>query len=503
VSGLHIQSLASDHGWNAHAHMPHLDGVARSNLSYSTFFTHQRRTNRGVYSVLCGDLPTLKTGLAKMSAYVEGGRVCLPDALRREGYETVYLQAAPLAFMMKDQFMARVGFDRVIGHKWFERNYAESRWGVDDLAMFEQSTELIEELQQGERPWFLTLLTVGTHHPYIFPKGFQQGKGTDEQRSLAFLDLAIGGFQKRLNEAGVPKNTLIVFTSDESSAMGGRISQNWGHLVVRTPDRARHRVREPFGQMDIALSVLDYLGLGDQGSHLFGRSVFRRYSEPRWTFFSNTNLDYIGARTPEGQMLLCSNGDALCERFLMEDNLIFGRSKAPQDSKPEDFALVKELVQRSIASRSLDLQSRSFEMMADPTFVVDVPEGIPDQMISGGQYVEMKVGEWVEVDMEVHASGESGAKTAFVHYIRSRQTGRIRRWIMPVAPGETIRLHYTFAPAVPIDTVQTRTYATRESDEAVVLEFTTARMTHHRSGDPPEFGIQVETKQTLPTPAQR
>ena len=41
------------------------------------------------------------------------GKRCLPAALAEAGYATVYLQAAPLTFMLKDKFMPRIGFERV------------------------------------------------------------------------------------------------------------------------------------------------------------------------------------------------------------------------------------------------------------------------------------------------------------------------------------------------------------------------------------------------------
>ena len=60
--------------------MPRLDDLARGNLSFTHFFTLQRKTNRGVYALLCGDLPNLAGGLPKMSAYPEDGRAHLPAA---------------------------------------------------------------------------------------------------------------------------------------------------------------------------------------------------------------------------------------------------------------------------------------------------------------------------------------------------------------------------------------------------------------------------------------
>ena len=99
--------------------------LERNRDSFNARFAHARRTNRGLYSGLCGELPNLQVGVPKMTAYLDGGtRECLPKVLRRNGYRTVYLQAAPLAFMLKDQFMRKAGFEELIGDAWFERHGA-------------------------------------------------------------------------------------------------------------------------------------------------------------------------------------------------------------------------------------------------------------------------------------------------------------------------------------------------------------------------------------------
>jgi hypothetical protein len=353
------------------------------------------------------------------------------------------------------------------------------------------------------------MLTVGTHHPYVLPEGFHKGKGTDEERSLAYLDIAFGSFWKRLNDMDVPKDTLIILTSDESPANAGLVGQNWGYLVVSTPDRARGLIRESFGQMDIALSVLDYLGLADEGSHFFGRSVFRHYDEPRWTFFSNTNLAYMGAQTPEGKMLLCQGAHRhrskitegeLCGKYAMENDNFFSPSYTQIQAADEEFEIVREMAARTISAGRLEAPRRVFEMMTDPIFVVDPPAGSGNQMIHGGQYVDMKVGEWVEIELEVSASGEGEADTVLVHSIRSRKRGQIRGFMLPIRTGETVRLRYTFAPKGDIDTVQTRSSATRNADLPITLNFEKARMTYHRSGESPDFGIQIERQDRIATP---
>ena len=103
VSGAYLPSVAIRHGIEYEVAMPKLDSWANRGVSYSTFVAQQRHTNRGEYAILCGDYPSLVTAPPKMSTYVrEGTRRCLPALLRDGGYQTVYLQAAPLAFMLKD-----------------------------------------------------------------------------------------------------------------------------------------------------------------------------------------------------------------------------------------------------------------------------------------------------------------------------------------------------------------------------------------------------------------
>jgi phosphoglycerol transferase MdoB-like AlkP superfamily enzyme len=105
------------------------------------------------------------------------------------------VQAAPLAFMFKDRFMKNIGFQRVVGDTWFKQDYAGNRWGVDDRTFFQQSRQLIEALREQPGPWFATMLTVGTHHPYVVPRQSQFVKGDDKfANATEWLDVAIGEF---------------------------------------------------------------------------------------------------------------------------------------------------------------------------------------------------------------------------------------------------------------------------------------------------------------------
>jgi hypothetical protein len=494
VSGLHLGSLSASHGLEMHSLMPQLDAIAQDNLSYSTFVVHQRRTNRGLYSILCGELPNLTDALPKMSAYVEGGRVCLPEVLRTEGYRTVYLQAAPLAFMLKDQFMPRVGFEEVYGYDWFTGGYARTGWGVDDRAFFEQSLEMIVKLSEGEGPWFLTLLTVGTHHPYVVPESYRPHMISPAARTLRYADEAVAEFHRRLEQMGIFEDTLVLYTSDESRGFDGTIAKldqlvfkGWGFLIARSPEGYRARVREPFAQMDLAISVLDYLGLANRGGHFFGRSVFRSYPLSRHIFFSNSNSDFNAVLHPNGRLAMCLLDFGSCLAFAVPNGLVFGTQRKLLPWDPELDGILEEMALRSVNPTHIESDSRGFQLLEAPVLVVDQTERT---IVHGGQYVTLDDGEWLEIEFEVEARGGEG-RVEFRHHLEYPAHWPYSERV-ELRAGEVLHLKYTFASEEPLEDVGCRSSVRVLEGPGLELHFKTARMTLYRSGEPPGPGIQVE-----------
>ena len=501
VSGAFLPSLAQDHGRSfAKLRMNELDAVARANLAWSTFVTHQRKTNRGLYALLCGELPNLAPGLPKMTDAAQvGWRTCLPEILRDAGYETAYLQAAPLAFMLKDQFMPEIGFQRVLGREWFAQAYARGIWGVDDRAFLEQSLDLIDELKESHRPWFLTLLSVGTHHPFVVPPEFRADLKQDSLRALAYLDLAVGDFARSLEERGVPDDTLVLFTSDESMGVRAHadltntLSQNWGFLIARVPEGLRGRVQEPFAQVDLALSILDFLGLADRGAHLFGRSVFRRYDAPRFIFFANTNVGAVGAFDPEGKVLLCMDDFRRCRKYAAPESKPFAAEHRTLAWSSRDD-IVRALAIRSVRSRPETSSTRDFPLVMDAVFVA---EGSDDQLVHGGQFVSLAPGEWIEVELEIEARGPQ-AEAELDHVLRLTGADHLYTWSIRLKHAQTLRMNYTYAPEEPIDEVGSRSIARVVRGSRAELIFKKARMSLHRSGERPDSGVQVHRLEVLP-----
>ena len=368
ISGAYLDRIAQLHGSRLdRPRLETLDRLAREGYTLVNFVNQQRQTNRGLYSLVCGDLPKQTTAAPKMSeiGLEQQDAICLPRALARNGYETAFLQAAPLGFMGKDKFMPRAGFSNTYGSRYFAGE--KGTWGVDDRDFLHQSMDLIHELQDSPKPWFLTLLTSGTHHPFAVPDDFE-GVGDDRSfaRAVDYLDLALAEFMQAIDASNVRDDTIIIFTSDESFGLGGTdgdlnneelmLSQAWGVMVALLPSGERAEIQTPFSQTDVAVSILDLLGLEHEAMAFRGRSFFRDYKTSRPIPFANTYMRMSAMVEDEKHLLICQEDWSHCRRLeLSKPPLIFAgnRDVAFDESSAEDHA--RKSLLADISERSLEL----------------------------------------------------------------------------------------------------------------------------------------------------
>ena len=83
VSGAFLPSLTQGRDWESNVVMSKLDELRQRGMLYTSFMTQQRQTNRGTYSLLCGDLPKLDSSMPRMSDIANRGLSvdCLPRVL--------------------------------------------------------------------------------------------------------------------------------------------------------------------------------------------------------------------------------------------------------------------------------------------------------------------------------------------------------------------------------------------------------------------------------------
>jgi phosphoglycerol transferase MdoB-like AlkP superfamily enzyme len=469
VSGAYIETASKYHNIKSNMTMERLSMIAEENIVYTSFVANQRQTNRGEYALLCGEYPRLNSGVAKMSEYVQksGTKTCLPKVLKDEGYETVYLQSAPLAFMLKDQFMEAIGFEKVYGDDYFKNAYKRSTWGVDDKAYFEESVNMLEELEGKGKPWFLTMLTVGTHDPYIVPDNYSSHhKAGTLNEAMGYLDSAVADFLDTLEARGILENTLVVITSDESAGLRdetsdliSKLSQNWGALIVKLPTKERKKIDKVFMQADIPLSILDYLDFSAKAGEFSGRSFFRRYNRGREIFFGNTYMRLLGSFTLPDKLNLCDEGFRRCDTFEIEGERWFS-------PRPEGVTMNKRekerLMAASRASGELTDGFKGFEMELISKRTVEL--SIEDtQLIFGGQYIDIPAGTRLDIDLEIEVVSSQGRVkllsdlvSRYIDEGEESERSHFNKVTPLMGPNDRARISYSYYPSASIDKLEVR-----------------------------------------------
>jgi glycerophosphoryl diester phosphodiesterase len=403
IPGVYLRQVQEWTGVKYPVEMPNLSSIAEKSLIVPNFIAHNRQTMRGLYSLLSGDYSKLAITTPKVYEYVqlprESRNPCLPEILAKAGYRTVYLQAADLAFMSKDKFMPESGFNLVLGKDYFQYQHIPFGWGPDDKAFFEQAAEFIENLDRQSRPWFLTLLNVGTHHPYAVPTVFIDTSSSRKEAVVAYLDEALGDFIERLGEGGILDDTLVIVTSDESHGVIGQPYGNfWGLILARSPESSFMVNSGVFGLIDIPYSVLDYLGLTVYSHSFPKRSIFREQNVERTILFGS----YASKRKGIVQKRINSN----CVKIIQSSNgeLFSPTYKTKIVDGVEGRELSAQLLAYQTAADNSLIQyegkERKYILLKDDVFIVGSNES---RLLSSGQYLNIPGGTTVTVELEATA----------------------------------------------------------------------------------------------------
>ncbi len=386
--------------------MPKLSRWAERGMNTPDYVVHTHQTIRGLYAMLCGDYDKLANGTPKGTELLTQNlrnQSCLPAQLRDAGFSTHFLQGAGLRFMAKDRIMPHMGFDQVHGMEWFRNpNYLQFPWGKDDRAFFEGALGYIGDLRKQDKPWMLTLLTVGTHQPYSANEEYLQRYDSPKQAAVAYLDDALDAFLGNLERQGVLKDTLVVITSDESHGIDGvRLASSWGFNLTLAPEQAElPRIkRGTYGHVDLATSLLDYFALPIP-TDLAGRSLYRDYDTGREMIsFTNGMLRYHNGH---GMFTEC-DFQQRCRTYA-SDGFIADQAKylgPGNDGTGQQISDLAAVLDQSLLRTPLNLRYQ-FGGPARIKLQKRVHDDWADNLI-GAQYLEMPEGSHTRVRIKVRS----------------------------------------------------------------------------------------------------
>ena len=259
-------------------------------------------TIAGIVASQCGFPLKVSNPLASNSTMASVDKpyeneTCLADILSDSGYETVYMGGAPLWFAGKGNFLSTHGYNRISGHEQLAPLLPDpgyrSGWGIYDDSLFELALDELRSLENKPEPYFLTLLTLDTHHPDGLPsKSCKKLPDNRDAMSNAIYcsDQLISKFIMEAMKIADMKDTIIVLFSDHlslrntlwSTLKDNRQRRRLAFMIF--DDSAARVSNRPGSHFDVAPTVLEAAGLTDHpklgaGISLFTQSPAQRGSE--------------------------------------------------------------------------------------------------------------------------------------------------------------------------------------------------------------------------------
>ena len=269
--------------------MPNLRRLNDSHAFVENFNTSSYITIEGIVNTQCGTLFPFRKGSESLAS--EEGLAqrmpCLGDVLNLAGYEQIYLGGANLDFAGKGSFLRRHGYGAVIGQKEFAEKgifEREGTWGVSDPDLFDYSLETIKQLKESNRPFNLTLLSIGTHTPGYRYDECATFPASEDRFLNAFhcTDQLVGQWVESLLQQELLDGTLLVITGDHRPFPTRQTEDLFGAEAITDPripfivvgDDLPTDIPTEFGAgYDVAPTLLHLLGVQHTAQFALGRSL--------------------------------------------------------------------------------------------------------------------------------------------------------------------------------------------------------------------------------------
>ena len=297
---------------------PFLDSLMQNGLVFKRMYANGTRSIQAMPSVL-GSIPSFRTPFVLMPQSLGESRQ-LPAMLADKGYATLFFCGSEHGSMGFGAYARSAGVERLGSREDYEARHGtgdfDGYWGIWDEPFLQF---MGEELAATPEPFFATLFTLSSHHPFVVPEQYAATLPdgyTRIHKGVAYDDQAFRRFFHRFGGEEWFRRTIFVFVADhvssEKFAEKTRSYPGNMHIVgfIHTPDGAlQGEVREVTQQLDIMPTVLGLTG-NTEPYFAFGRDVLNEPQRPRWS------VSYDGkfrALTDDGAVVLDDSGSEVQE----------------------------------------------------------------------------------------------------------------------------------------------------------------------------------------------
>ncbi len=260
---------------------PFLDSLAQQSIVFRGYANGQQSIE--ALSSILGGIPSLMEKPFSQSRYAAYNIQYAIPALKPYNMRTMFFHGGQNGTMGFDRFCKMNGIDQYFGMDEYDPSRLDEdydgTWGISDVPYLQY---VANKLSGCADPFFATIFTLSSHHPFKVPKDYDNVLPKGEipmQHCVAYTDEALRQFFARAKKTYWYPNTLFVITADHTNFHGATDVDYFAHrysvpMIFFYPKAdTSYRSNQIVQQVDIMPSIIDYCGFSADFSS-FGHSAF-------------------------------------------------------------------------------------------------------------------------------------------------------------------------------------------------------------------------------------
>ena len=338
---------------------PFLDSLAAHSLTFNRCYANGRKSIDALPSIL-SSIPMFVEPFI-LTRYANNELPSIARCLRGQGYRTAFLHGADNASMGFRSYALSTGFQDYYG---MDEYCADSRfnahddfdgyWAIWDEEFMQFSALTLDTLPQ---PFFATLFTATSHHPFNIPERYAaifRGGSMPVYRTIQYTDHALRQFFRTASQMPWYDSTIFVITADHTN-VGEREEYKTDLGLFRVPillfdpsgQLPRGVLPAVMQQIDIMPTLLNLLGY-PYPYLAFGIDILNTPPPNSWAVsYTNGIYQYV-----TGDTLMHFDGQKVVGLYnlatdpLLKHNLL--RPNSPQPNCQHLKAIIQSYMQRMI-----------------------------------------------------------------------------------------------------------------------------------------------------------
>lgn len=269
---------------------PRLDALAREGTYLRSFHANGFSTDTGLIALLTGQVPIPTAGRSGSAMAFTAVKDDFHRWLASNGYRTAFFTTGDLRMGRRAQWLKALGIEHAEGaeHPFYRGMPRATFNAAHDGALVDRFTDWYDHERAG-KPFMATLLTVGTHPPFVLP-----GRGVvGEDETVREADRQVARLEAQLRERGFFDNGVMIVVGDhramtpipreERHALGEEAEVRVMAIALGKTGLPPGELRGNFQQVDLIPSL----------QHLVGRRNCRDEWQGRFLGPDPDPADYV------------------------------------------------------------------------------------------------------------------------------------------------------------------------------------------------------------------